>query len=286
MQTLRYFINGKRKINLRPFGDLQFGTAGFQGRLFDRWMNETIEDPDAYAIGMGDYSDSFRPTIQKRLKSAFIDDDSAHEQLDDMLLRQTQNIADKLKPIRSKIIGLSEGHHFFKLNHGDMTTTQYLCQLLKVKYLGFVSGIQLIMRHPLINSKAINIAVTHGCGGSKYSYSDAAKLERDIMPFFDADIFLRGHSTKVYTMPGSPIWRYSMNRLGNNNLKLFKENRLLVNTGGFMEGYVEGKSSYVEEKGLPSCALGYAVIEIIVAQREEFGERRWVIDMRPTITTQ
>jgi hypothetical protein len=283
----RQIISGKKKVTIRPFGDLQFGTAGFQEGLWQRWVKEAKADDGAVIIGMGDYSDSFRPTIQKRLRGMFVDDSSAAEQLDEMLLKQTQNIAERLSPVKDKIVGLLEGHHFHRFNNSDITTTQYLCQLLKVKYLGFVSCIQLVIRTDPNTSRPLNIFATHGSGGSKYSYSDASKLERDIMPFWGADLFIRGHSTKVYAVPGSPMYEFSENvRQDCAPLKVHKRNRLLVNTGGFMEGYVQDKSSYVEEKGLPSCALGYATIEVTCVNKGKDGERERVWEMKPTITTQ
>lgn len=279
----KVIVAKKNEITLRPFGDLQFGTAGFQEKLWQRWLKETTEDDRAVVIGLGDYSDSFRPTIQKRLKAAFVDDASAGAQMDEMLMEQMQRIAERLKPIQGKIVGLLEGHHYYRFNNSDITTTQYLCQLLKVKYLGFVSCVQLIVRGTHAVAKALDIFATHGCGGAKLSSTDASRLERDIMPYWDADIFLRGHSTKVYAMPAGALNKFS--EAVREGLPLFikKRNRLLVNTGGFMEGYVEGQSSYVEEKGLPGSALGYATIKIKIVNKGADGDRERVFEMLPTI---
>jgi len=53
-----------------------------------------------------------------------------------------------------------------------------------------------------------------------------------------------------------------------------------------MEGYVEGKSSYVEEKGLPPCALGYASIDIEIVHVRNTKEQYKKLEMTPTIITQ
>src|SRR3990167_10467693 len=111
------------------------------------------------------------------------------------------------------------------------------------------------------HSRLISIFATHGCGGSSYSFSDLQNLERKIMPFWDCDIFLRGHSTKVYVVHGHPLnYIPKRNPNGKDILTIHKRNRLLVNTGGFMEGYTQGNSSYVEYANIPPCALGWTVI--------------------------
>lgn len=285
MISYRHIINvGSRKIRLRPFGDLQKGTPGFREDIWTRWKKEMMDDKEAYAIGMGDYSDSFRPIIQKRLENAFIGDSEAKRQLEEMLMAQMQRLAEDMKPFKHRIIGLLEGHHFFTLSSGEITTTQYLCQLLGIKYLGFETAVQLIIRRRGGATHTLDIYATHGCGGSKYSHSDVSSLERNIMPFWDVDLFLRGHSTKVVAAPGSPLSKYTKNT-GRDPLRIYKRQRWLINTGGFMEGRVEGRTSYVEQQGFPSCALGYAVVEIHMRERETVDPNLcYQLEITPSIT--
>lgn len=286
MISYRHKISvGSRNIRLRPFSDLQLGTPGFRKDIWERWKKETIADKEAYIIGLGDYSDSFRPTIQKKLESAFIGDQEARRQMEEMLLEQMQHLAKEMEPFKNRIIGLLEGHHFFTLSSGEITTTQYLCQLLGVKYLGFEAAVRLsIGRCHNKNLHNLDIYATHGCGGAKYTHSDVSKLEREIMPFWDADLFLRGHSTKVYAIPGSPLNKYATS---NNQLRIFKRQRLLVNTGGFMESRMEGRTSYVEQQGFPPCALGYAVINVHMKDTSQvtIPDNLYSLEMTPTFVT-
>ena len=265
MELHRHIINSNsRTIKLRPFGDLQLGEPGFRSDLWDRFKKELTDDKDAYAIGLGDYSNSFRPTIQRELEKAFIKDNQAHKEFDTIMSRSIVDLAEELKPFKDRIIGLCEGHHFHKYLDGT-TTTQHLCQLLQVKYLGFVAMIQLITRRCGTDARTINIYATHGCGGARHSHSDLGKLEREIMPFFDADVYLRGHSTKVYVVPGHPLSRLSSNH--GEPLRLVQKQRWLVNTGGFMQGYVQGHTSYVEQTNLPPCALGWGIVTLHFAHQ-------------------
>lgn len=264
MEIHRYdSFSGSRHLRIRPFGDLQFGAKGFRKDLWERWKRDALVDKESFLIGMGDYSDSFRPTIDKRITAIMADDRSAGGQLDDMVVREMSHIADMLKPFRNRIIGLLEGHHHHRLLSG-VTSTQVLCQILKVKYLGFESVIRIGFcsskksKGSKLHANIVDIFATHGCGGSVYSASDLQNLERKIMPFWDCDIFLRGHSTKVYCVPGHPL-----NYLSSHEpYRIMQKNRLLVNTGGFMEGHIEGESTYVEHFNMPPCALGWAVIDV------------------------
>lgn len=253
-----------------PFGDLQMGAEGFREDLWKRFFNQALADKEAWLIGMGDYSDAFRPTIRARLNGTFADDKGSRFQLDTHIMKSMQSLAEKLQPLKNRIIGLLEGHHYYDLV-GGMTSTQYLCQLLGVKYLSFACVVQLHITRSKSHKKIVDIFATHGCGGSKYSHSDLAHLERNIMPSWDCDLYLRGHSTKVYVAHGAPLNKISRAPL-EKGIKILKRQRLLVNTGGFMEGYVPGTTTYVEEKNLPPCALGWAVIELHI--RNTKGEDR------------
>lgn len=256
-------------------GDLQRGDRGFREDLWDRWKKDVLADKDAYIIGLGDYSNSFRPTIQKELKRAFIKDNEAHQELDYMVMKEMQALADELKPFKKRIIGLLEGHHFHSMLAGT-SSTQYLCQLLGVKYLGFVGLVRLAIMRGNSGPYSIDIFATHGQGGSSFSATDLGNLERKIMPYWNFDIYLRGHSTKVYAAPGGPLSYLSTNR--NGVLKLHHRKRWLCNTGGFMEGYVQGQTGYVEEKNLSPCALGWVTIAIHQKSNGEF-------EISPTVNT-
>lgn len=266
MILYKKFVKTKhRTINIRPFGDLQKGDPGFNEKLWLQWKRDALEDKDSLILGLGDYSNSFRTTMDKKLRKVLVEDSEAYNEFDYMIMKEMQELAKELKPFQDRLIGLHEGHHKHTFANGT-TSTQYLCQLLKTKYLGFVSFMRLVLMRTnknggKVSCHNIDIFSTHGCGGSSFSFSDLAQLERRIMPFWDADIFIRGHSTKVYCVPAHPLNRLAYSRK-NAILSIKKSSRLLVNTGGFMEGYPQDASSYVEEKNIPPCALGYTVITI------------------------
>ena len=260
MELLRYRVKSThRNFSLRPFGDLQMGEAGFRKDLWERWKRDAAADKNALFIGMGDYSDRFRGTVAKKLRGALVDDYSAWGEMDEWAMKEMQSLADELKPIKERIIGLHCGHHHWQMKHGGCTC-QYLCQLLRVKHLGFVAMIQLV--HDRIGDvNTINIYSTHGCGGAASVSADLANLERKIMPNWEADLYLRAHSTRAYFIESQPLSYLAYRRGKNEEIPVLKKKkRLLVNTGGFMEGYVEGEQGYVEKSNMPQINLGWCVV--------------------------
>lgn len=277
----RKVINTNKAFRIRPFGDLQKGATGFQRGLWERWKREAIADKDSWILGLGDYSDSFRPTIEKRLKGVFVDDHEAHSQLDAMIDRTTDQLAEELEPLKDRIIGLLEGHHFHT-NVQGITSTQILCQKLGVKYMTKTAAIQLIVRG--ITGYTLDIFATHGEGGATRASSDLRNHELKTIPIWDVDLYIRGHSTQVYALPSNPLSRISMNR-GNGKPFIQERQRWIVNTGGFMSAYLPDTSSYVEDKQLPKVALGWAVVEI-TPKGHNAGQNRFEISTSTYVPSQ
>jgi hypothetical protein len=268
MELLRYrHKTNSRQLNIRPFGDLQMGEAGFRKDLWNKWKREALEDTSALFIGMGDYTDRFRTTVDKKLVASLSDDSSAWSEFDELMMKEMQELAAELKPLKDRIIGLHCGHHHHRLMNASCTC-QYLCQLLGVRHLGFVAMIQLVFDRKNRNTHEIDIFSTHGCGGSSKPSGDISQVENKIVPFWDADLYLRGHSTKAWVSESLPLNYLSWDR-NNGILTLKKKRRLMVNTGGFMEGYTEGRQSYVERSNMPPCALGWSVVNIHIPCRGE-----------------
>lgn len=264
MELLRYKVkHSSRQVNIRPFGDLQMGEPGFRRDLWNRWKKEALADKTSLLYGMGDYTDRFRTTVDKKIVATLSDDSSAWGEFDELMMKEMQDLAEELEPFKDRIVGLHCGHHHHKLMNASCTC-QYLSQLLKVKHLGFVAMTQLVLSHGVSTSRTIDVFSTHGCGGSSKMSPDISMMENKIVPFWDADLYLRGHSTKSWVNESLPLnylaWDYV-----NKMLVIKKKKRLMVNTGGFMEGYTEGRQSYVERTNLPPCSLGWSVVNIHIS---------------------
>lgn len=261
--------------NIHPVGDLQFGAPGFDDALWKDCVAKIKADPNALTIGMGDYSDHWRPTNQKKLAQAFVGDSDFKESIDELYQAHNRKIFDKLAPIikKGRCLGLLEGHHFHTYASG-FTSTQELCQMLGVPYLGKVAYIRLVFgagrkkgRHYPSHRWAMKIHAQHGDGGAAFVGPDIANLERKTTPYWNADLFLRGHSTKAWSA-GVPL--HDMNDYGKPRL-IIKE-KWMVNTGGFMAGYIENRETYVSASNMPPARLGYVTVHVQLQRHETAGD--------------
>lgn len=259
------------RFTLMPFGDLQAGSAVF---MKDKWL-EYIQDvkktKNVITIGMGDYTDNFRPTIQGRLKVALGSDD-AGKTFDDMHRKHIkQEVFPLLKDVvsNSVCLGLLGGHHDMTYNDGT-NSTQYLCQLLGVPYLG--DGEAMLRVHLKIQTSDLpfTLYATHGQGNGGAVGSAISKLQR-MLAHMDVDVILRGHSCDKFIFQ-EPQYYLSHSHPP----KLRCKNRLVANCGSFSDGRTEGETTYVEKQNLTPKAVGYIQIHMNV-KREENGTRYLVM---------
>src|SRR3990167_94103 len=247
MQLLsRRIVAGKDgEIRIRAMADLQKGDPGFRRDLWARFLNDAIHDRDSYIVGLGDYSNFTRPTIQIRLKEALLKDSEAHDELDTVVMKGTDELVSELWPLRHRILGLCEGHHYWVFNSGK-TTTEYMCQKLNVRYLGFFAWMQLhISQNCQAGWKGIaDITVTHGCGGGSSAASAVTKMQK-MLSSWDVNMIFRAHSTDLVVNQAPPLIKASI-ATPPNNPYLYEQKRVILNAGSFMESYVIGKSGYAD----------------------------------------
>lgn len=283
MEYLRYKVGvNSRRLRIRPLGDLQMGAPGFRKDLWERWKRDALEDKNSLILGMGDYSDRFRTTVDKKLVGVLASDTSAWAEMDELLMKEMQGIAEELKPFRHRILGLHCGHHHHKLLGGGCTD-MYLAQLLRVKHLGFEARIQLVYKRlkgedTPAEGHVIDIWSTHGKGGASSVAQDLRELEAKISPHRNFDIFFRGHSTRAYAIPGPP--KINLSRptgKPNDTLREIKRGCYLVNTGGFMEGRVEGITTYPEQGNMTEIVLGWCIVEIHIPPRGDLSILAWPV---------
>lgn len=259
------------RFNLMPFGDLQAGSPVFIRERWDEYVADVKRSKNVITIGMGDYTDNFRPTIQGRLHAA-IGRDDAGKTIDAMHRKQIrEDVYPLLKPVvaNSVCLGLLGGHH--DLTYSDGTnSTQYLCQLLGVPYLG--DGEAMLRVHLKIGTSCLSfdLYATHGQGNGNSVGSPIAKLQR-MLAHMDVDIALRGHSCDRF------IFQEPQYYLSHSNPpRLQCRNRLIANTGSFSDGRSEGETTYVEKANLNPKAVGYVQIHVNV-RRDEKGSRYLVM---------
>lgn len=262
----------KTHFVLLPFGDLQVGSPLFNREVWDRYVGAVRHTPNALTIGMGDYSDHFRPSVQERLTSAIrgYDKESLHSIQDMHRDFMDKKVVPLLKPViaNSSCLGLLAGHHDMDYNDGT-NSTQYLCSQLRIPYLGrgeAIVRVNLCLSgtnpHKVLN---FDILATHG-EGTGSSVGGAVRKLKDLLPHFDVDVILRGHSCDrfVFAEP-----RYGLTRTHPPRLRC--RNRVIANTGGFSSSRIEGVTTYVEQANMIPKAMGWVELHIRVKREGPDG---------------
>jgi|SRR3990167_6771133 len=266
---------------IAPIGDIQW--TGKKGStavdLLKRHIDRCLE-LDAWFVGTGDYIDCFSPSNRQRMRAAALYD-TAEDVIDDKVLELTHELYELfLKPTKGRWIGLCHGHHWAQLREGD-TTDMRLCQMLDAKFLGTCAYIRLVFKFASSGFNSgfnVTLFVHHGCGGGIKMSAPLNKIE-NILPYWDADIFLLGHTTKQVA---APINRITPRWSGPHSPELIHRKIFMVGCGGFSKGYSLGAKqgsipmgSYVEQRLLNPAILGAPIVKIRPAIRwERHGARR------------
>jgi hypothetical protein len=290
-----------RPIVIAPLGDIQW--AGKNGPTSKALLKEHIakcQELGAYYVGLGDYIDFASPSNRLRIKGAALYDtaeDVISEKALDLVLELYQEY---LQPTKGRWLGMVHGHHWYPMKSGD-TSDQRLCQLLDTTFLGTSAYIRVTFLKKLYKpghsppSLNITMFVHHGSGGGQKGYAPLMKLE-NLLPYWDADIFLLGHMTKI---AAAPINRITPRWVGPNSPDLVHRKIHIVGCGGFAKGYDLGvmqgtipMGGYVEQKMMNPTMLGAPIIRIVprISQKEQprkaNGARSKKITWSPEVTVE
>jgi len=244
-------------IYLFPFGDIHRSSSNCD---VDRWL-EFLEwakkKKRSYFLGMGDYDD-FSSGSERLILGNKNLHDSTLDTLDGLYETNTIRIYNEIKFMNGRLIGLIEGNHYGEFQSG-ITTTQYLAQKLKCKYLGVSSFIRLVLKHKTRrNWMSIDIWAHHGKGGSRKVGGSLNRVE-DMCFAASADIYLMGHDHRKSCAYVSTM---ELSKGGTRVLHLHQKKKLLGRTGSFLKGYVPDKKSYVADLALNPTDLGVLKIEL------------------------
>lgn len=246
-------------LTIIPFGCVHRDDPGFRERLFNECLKEIETTKNCLAVGMGDYANFLRTHARLHLKRYTEDTDSWRE-LDRLVEHSANDFIDKyLYRIKDKLLGLTEGNHYYQFSNGQ-TDTQYMCQKLGVPYLDNPAFIRLAIRVGADNTTTVlKILLHHGnwSAGAGTHGADVASLERKIrMGFSRFDIVLVGHTHRK--------WYMNMPELditSRGGLKCIEIPRAIVRTGCFVASYDKCTPNYAQAKLLPPSELGYIKLE-------------------------
>ena len=225
---------------------------------------------NAYFLGMGDYLDVASPSNRRVLKASKLYE-GVVDTLEAGVRKQVDELEKILEPTKGRWLGLLEGHHFYEFDDGTTSDT-ILAERLGTTFLGTCAFVRLRFKRTITSNITCTIWCHHGVGGGQKQAAPLNKLE-NLVPYFDADIYLMAHQHKK---PGTPIDQTYLDRKGN----ISHRTRILACTGSFYRAYQQGSKSragnprggYVEQRLLNPSALGGVLLKIRPVHTE-FGDR-------------
>ena len=268
------------RIRIIGFSCVHFGDRqGHDAPLWHRCLDEIEQTDNAVVFGLGDYLDWTRTSHRAGLRAVWGEDDKAFQQVDDKvmdgLVYPFVDIIRKHCPsFAKKCIGLVEGNH-----HGTMlssqfrngwTTTQEICRLLDVPYLGLSAGVRLTVYRSVGTKKFgtgnnLNFLLNHSVSSSGRLAASLASAQRKLEGWRDVDVFLTANDHQL-----GHVLRQEMGWTQRGTMRQIEYQQVIGKVGSFQKAYQVGALSdhYVEKKLLSPNQLGWLAFDAWIHHRE------------------
>jgi len=249
-------------FHIIPLGDFHIGNIGFDIDKLKKTVKYIEDHDNIYWLGMGDYLDCitymdkrFDPsTIEKKYLSC----------LDGVVQYQLTDLLDILHPIMPRCLGMHRGNHEEKIRKNHMYDIMYeIWREYQVNLLQDSAFTNISFRSSCEsnnNTFAVTIFSAHGnVSGRK----DGGKINRltDLIGMFEADVYLLAHSHVKLTTTKDIL---RLNQRGH----IVPSKKTMAYTGCFLNGYMEGCSSYVEKGMYPPSTTGVVKVSINPSRRD------------------
>lgn len=252
-----------KNFTLMPAGCLHWPVG--EKDLLKAWVEDLRSTPNAYGILMGDSLDVARSHYRDHVRS-YRDDDNSQESFDSYVTEEVGKLADMLRPVAPRILGLVEGNHFWEYSDGT-NTEQDLCRRLKIPYLGVMGLIRLHCNTKSTHTDNLTVFAHHtgGTAGGRTTGGDVNALTRQEHAW-DADIYLLGHTHRriAFKEPVMQLTRYG------NPPKVVERTKVFARTGAFLKGFKDTEipvnrkyaASYAEKRAYRPTDLGWVKIHV------------------------
>ena len=257
------------------FSCVHFGDK--RGHDKDKWR-ECLEDiestENAVVFGLGDYLDWTRTTHRLPLRAVFGEDDKAFSQLDELVMDGlVYPFVDTIRKYapnalkRGAFVGFVEGNH-----HGTMlssqfrngkTTTEVICDLLGIRYLGLSAWVRLTAYRSTGKTKFgtghnLNVVLNHSVSSAGNLPSSLASAKRKIVDWRGVDIFL---SANDHQLGHDLVPQIGCSSAGAPREMQYQQ--VVAKVGSFQKGYSAGAmpDDYVEKKFLSPSRIGYLAFD-------------------------
>jgi hypothetical protein len=241
---------------LYPIGDIHYGARGCEVDTLKRTIEEVRSKPNAYWLGMGDYSEAVT-VADKRFDFRSVDP-KLIPYLDDITGKCTRDLVALFEPIKHKSLGLLTGNHDDKLRLRDSNDVHgALCVALGAKNLGYTSILRWTFRRGKGGpSSVVKMYVSHGTIASRRPGAKINRME-DVARQFDVDLSLFGHGhsklVSEWVELGVP---------DSGAMRLIERVKPVVMSGTFRRCHTLGTLDYAEKGGYPPSPIGCPKITI------------------------
>ena len=273
---------------MRVFGFSCVHYGDKKGHDVEKWrecLTDIEQTDNAVVFGLGDYLDWTRTSYRVPLKSALGEDDKAFQQLDDLVMDGlvypfVDTIRKTCPSFAKKCVGLIEGNH-----HGTFlssrfrngrTTTEVICELLGVRYLGLSAWCRLTCYRSVGKEKFgtghnLNVVLNHSVSSSGNLPSSLAAAKRKITDWRGVDIFL---SANDHQLGHDLVPQIGCSQRGSPREMQYQQ--VIGKVGSFQKGYAAGAFSndYVEKKFLSPSRIGYLAFDAWVYYRAGTPQER------------
>lgn len=236
-------------IRLVFLGDVHIGNITTNEDLIHKCVNRIDKDKTAYWVDLGDRCD-FINTKDTRFELGALPKWVLNE-FPDIVGACSYRYSEFFKPIANKCIATVSGNHEDAiLKHQERDVYSEINRLLGIKSnLGVCGFVRLKFKRARKTIWTLDMFLHHGASGGR-SVGSSANFLSNMAKGFDADIYAMGHTHKKVVYSDRV---YGLNSVGN----VEEKDRVFINVGSFMSGYVNADSSgYAEKRLLYPQAVG------------------------------
>ena len=251
-----------KSVRLVLFSDTHLGSAHFARRHFTKFLEQSMDHPNAWLIGVGDQIDAIVPSDFKRFQLSTVHSKYLKaENPDELLDLQCADFVDIMEPYKDRIIGLIEGNHeeTIRKKHGTNPHRRLICEPLGCENLGrsclLLLKFQQFHNGTPAKTRSLTIFAHHGFGGGGRTEGGSITKYSRFMTYYDADVYVTAHD--------HDFWVKKVARIGITHTgKMQHKDMVLANTGAFMKTLSDTDTpSWAETRGFPPRNLGGLVLE-------------------------
>lgn len=189
------------RLTIIPLADAHYGSQEFNETLWHQTIKRIQDDPDCYAVLVGDLIDN---GLKNSLTNVYEATASPHE--------QKEWLYNELLPIKDKVLGAVGGNHERRsVKEADQDPLYDVMIRLGREdvYRPNICFMQVKMVYPYKGKPkqrcAFSFAITHGASGGMYIGSSANRAQTFGMAIEGIDCLITGHTHKPVTFPVSKL---------------------------------------------------------------------------------